>query len=971
MSDEAQGQGERPAPTGRETLPRGAFSALLEEMAAAPEVSLSEGWEQRLKPGAVVGRFELLREVGRGGFGIVYEARDHDLGRLIAFKAIRPGPRTAPRDRWLLDEAEAVAQLNHPNIVTLHDVGTCESGPYLILELLRGETLEERLVRGPLPLREALRVAVGMARGLEHAHAAGVIHRDLKPGNVFLTEDGGVKLLDFGLAHFFEEEGAKEAGTRGFMAPEQRQGRPQDARADVYAAAVVLYVALCGRLPFGDGPEEGKPSQGPPPPTPGIPQALQALLGEALASDPTRRPRSGGALLDALLRIQRAVEDRPLRRWAARGALALAIAAAMLGGALAARLWQQHVRSGERIRVAVADFANETGEKDLDGLSGMLITSLEQSRRLAVLSRARMFDILKILGREDAVRIDEPLARELGRRSRTRALLLATIRRFDSLYSVELRALDPITDEYLFTVREQASGKASIPDIIDRLSGRTREALSEREADIQASAVKVAEAVTPNLEAYQHYFVGLECSERPSLHRERTDACLEEFRKAVVLDPEFALAWFQLAFVGWDELAPAAEDRNAAISQALRYPDRLPPKERTLMRAWAAHLEGNEDEAFALFRQVTREFPEDKQALYLAADLAWHRDDQAGAIPYLARVLKLDPTFEYGLDHLSYSLAVLGRREDLAGWIRDWSAMAPTLPVLHALVAGHLGLGEAPAALAAARRALQVDSPSFGLSDLAWVLSFTGDYATLESELRSHRPEPPFRYHVWLAHALAAQGRRAEALQTLDALGRGAPDDVVRRDLPLIRAAHLAGEGDAAAAWAEAEVALAADPRQTAFFAPELARLGDLVHARELAVHLETGSPLREAYLAMVDWKEGRPGQARARLAALETQHALLRGGVAPAFLRAEVAAEEGLDTEVVEALRRLERIPFQPYWRSWTYPRSLFLLARSLARLGRRDEARAEIERLLQLWRHADPGLPLLREARALRARL
>ena len=951
-----------------ETLPRGAFSALLQEMAAAPNVPLSEGWEQRLKPGAVVGRFELLREAGRGGFGIVYEARDRDLGRLVAFKAIRPGPRSAPRDRWLLDEAEAVAQLNHPNIVTLHDVGTCESGPYLILELLKGETLEERLSGGPLSLREALRVAVGMARGLEHAHAAGVIHRDLKPGNVFLTEDGGVKLLDFGLAHFFEGEEVKEAGTRGFMAPEQRQGRPQDARTDVYAAAVVLHVALTGRLPFGDGPEQ---EQGALPPVPGVPQALHSLLGEALAADPERRPRDGEALLQALLRIQRAVEDRPLRRWAGRAALVLAIVGAMLGGALAARLYQRSTHAGERIRVAVADFANETGEKDLDGLSGMLITSLEQSRRLLVLSRARMLDILKVLGRGDAQRIDEPLARELGRRAGTRALLLATIRRFDSLYSVELRALDPVSDEYLFTLREQARGKSSVPQVIDRLSDRTREALSEQEADIHASAVKVADAVTPNLEAYQHYFLGLDCIERPSRYPDHPQSCLEEFRRAVAVDPDFALAWLQLSIAGWDELVPAAEDRGAAVAEALRHADRLPPKEATLARAWAAHLAGNDDQATALCRDVTRAFPEDKQALYLTGDLAWHRDEHAAAIPYLARVLKLDPGFEFALDHLSYSLAILGRRDELAGWMHTWSAMAPAPSVLHALVQGHLGLGETQAAIATARRALETSPASYALTALAWALSFAGDYAALESELRSRGPWLTPRQRYWLAHALAAQGRRVEALGMLEAMERNSPTEEDRRDSRFIRAVHLAGDGDAAGVWTEARALVPVDAHVAGPLAIYLARLGDLAHARELAVHLAPGSPLQQTYLAVVDWKEGRLGEARARFTALETRYPLPRGGIAPAFLQAEVAAEEGLDTEVVEALRRLERLPFQPHWRSWTYPQGLLLLARSLERLGKHDEARTEVDRLLDLWRHADEGSPLLERARSLKARL
>ena len=132
------------------------------------------------------------------------------------------------------------------------------------------------------------------------------------------------------------------------------------------------------------------------------------------------------------------------------------------------------------------------------------------------------------------------------------------------------------------------------------------------------------------------------------------------------------------------------------------------------------------------------------------------------------------------------------------------------------------------------------------------------------------------------------------------------------------------------------------------------------------------GSSQYQLFAAAVDWREGRPALARANLEALESRDPLpVEAMIAPAFLRAEVAADEGLDAEAVDALRRFQRLPFQPYWRSWAYPRSLFLLARSLDRLGKRDEARAELDRLLRLWAHADQDLPLLDDARALKARL
>ena len=225
----------------------GALSALLAELAHVP--SEGDSWERTLRPGAVVGRFELLRELGRGGFGVVWEAVDLELRRRVAFKAIRPGPSDwiLSNERLLQQEAIAVAQLQHPNIVTLYDAGASADGPYLILELLRGETLSGRIRRGPVPVRAAVRIGVAVTRALVHAHAHGVLHRDLKPGNVFLVEGGGVKVLDFGLAHLFGAGGPARSGTPGYMAPEQLRGDAEDARTDLFALGELLHEMLSGR----------------------------------------------------------------------------------------------------------------------------------------------------------------------------------------------------------------------------------------------------------------------------------------------------------------------------------------------------------------------------------------------------------------------------------------------------------------------------------------------------------------------------------------------------------------------------------------------------------------------------------------------------------------------------------------------------------------------------------------------------
>ena len=298
----------------------GALSALLLDLVRPEAGAEAASWIGALRPGAVVASYELVRQLGRGGFGVVYEARDRRSGRAVAFKAVFGRGRTVMDDDRVLREAELAARLSHPNIVVLHDAGRCEHGPYLVLELLQGESLTERLRRGPLPIGEALRVTREVAEGVAHAHAAGVIHRDLTPGNVFLCRDGRLKVLDLGLAHAFGRRKI-DGGTPAYMAPEQRRGAPEDERSDVFALGVLVHQMIAGELPFGDAPGA---EIGPPPllHVPAAP-ALAPLVQRMLQADPTARPRDAGKVLAELRAVAKRLRadtsgsqgaSRPARR---------------------------------------------------------------------------------------------------------------------------------------------------------------------------------------------------------------------------------------------------------------------------------------------------------------------------------------------------------------------------------------------------------------------------------------------------------------------------------------------------------------------------------------------------------------------------------------------------------------------------------------------------------------------------------
>ena len=309
-------------------------------------------------------RYRLGREIGRGAVGIVYEAHHLDLGRTVALKVLNaecaPGSDVGQRFR---SEARAIAQLDHENLVRLHDFGTAADGrPFYAMELLQGEALDRYLLREKgMDWREAMRVGIQACRALDAAHRAGVIHRDIKPGNLFLTRNGAVKLLDFGVAKRAAEveksdsqssPGVMIVGTPEYMAPEQAAGGAADERSDIYALGVVLYELVTGRLPHvapstvalldakvrkvPESPRNRAPQRG-------LPQMVDQTIQQALESDPNKRFQSAADMREALQAALREPELVRRRRrriaFAALGVLTLA-----LGGAIAAGASRPEVR---------------------------------------------------------------------------------------------------------------------------------------------------------------------------------------------------------------------------------------------------------------------------------------------------------------------------------------------------------------------------------------------------------------------------------------------------------------------------------------------------------------------------------------------------------------------------------------------------------------------------------------------------
>jgi serine/threonine protein kinase/tetratricopeptide (TPR) repeat protein len=602
----------------------GPLSRLLREVFEAPSEDLLDGWKKELQPGDRVGRFEIRREVGRGGFGAVYEAFDTELNRVVAVKTLRLSrPRRDLSSDWIKKEAEAVARLDHPCIVTLYDVGTSPAGPYLVMELLRGKTLAQRIAEGPIPQAEALRIAEEMAKGLAHAHQRGVLHRDLKPANVFVCEDGRVKLLDFGLAHLLGTEGISGAGTPKYMAPEQARGEEVDQRADVYAAGRVLGDTLGERRSRG-------------------PERAVAL---ATAADPAIRPKDGQAWLGILQTARHAIE-RPAR---VRRVVGLAGLGVLLGGGVAGvmvhRASSPNAQAHGEPSIAVLPFADLSPNQDQghlsDGIAEEISSALTRVEGLKVIGRSSAFFFK---GKSEDL---QAIGQKLG----VTTLLEGSLRKAGDRIRITAQLVKAADGVHLWS------------QTFDQPAGDMLEVQDEiAQAVVGALKLKLLPgAKTPgaghrvNPEAHRLTLLGREYMRR-GIAESDARAALEAYRGAITLEPGYALAWAGLsdALTWVSQSAPTEaailegkREALAAAEKAVALDPALP--DGYWVRAYARRyatwdFEGAQADA----EKALALSPGNSDALTLRAGLLMSMGRVGEAIPLLEKAASLDPLFVAG-----------------------------------------------------------------------------------------------------------------------------------------------------------------------------------------------------------------------------------------------------------------------------------------------------------------------------------
>jgi serine/threonine protein kinase len=939
-----------------------------------------------LEIGARLGPYEIQSVLGAGGMGEVYKARDTRLDRDVAVKILAAQLTELPgaRERFQR-EARSIAALQHPNICTVLDVGETDTGrAFLVMELLRGETLQQRIVRARLEISAVIDLGIALADALDTAHVTGIVHRDIKPANIVLTERGP-KIVDFGLAKSITPVEAAvttmnagpqvsqpgvTVGTLAYMSPEQLRGDELDARTDIFSLGLVLYELATGRHAFAGATSAMIAGailhESPSPPRtlrPDLPESLEAILLKTLEKDCRLRYQSAADLRADLERARRDSELAQIghpakrtpvadggRRRSRRGMYAAAVVIAIAAAAGSYFLYKRQPVLTNHDTLVLADFINSTGDPAFDDtLRQGLAVHLAQSPFLSLVSDQRVQHTLSLMGQPPDTRLTSAVAQEICERTASAAVLGGSIASLGSQYVLGLRATSCAGD-VLDQEQAQAARKEEVLDALSGIAGRFRNRIGESLATIEKHDVPLEEATTGSFEAWRAF------SAAPTMLRKNDlEGAVRLLQRAVEIDPKFAFAYSQLGFVYqlMSESRLAVENNRKAYE--LR--DRVSERERFyITTTYDLVVTGNLERALQTCELWKQAYPRDPQVYgYLGAFLypTFGMFDKGAAAA--KAMIDIDPDFAVGYLQLGFNEQFGGHIAEAENTFRQAAERKLEMPEIAvqrydiAFLKGDQSAMDREAALAA--------SPEAGdliVGRQGYVLAYRGHLRqaraqALNTAAAASRSQQPFKAAIWRIGPALWNGfvgnKSAAAEDAAAALALSTDRDAA---YGAALALGLAGESSRAESIAsdlatrfpeDSEVRLVYVPVSRALIAVDHGAPEEAITLLQAGASYDLGTPLSSA-----------PGffgilyPVYVRGLAYLAAH---RGAEAAREFQTILDHRTIVASDPIGALARLQ-------------------LGRALALTGDNAGARRAYEDFLAVWKDADEEIPIFRQAKS-----